>query len=105
MRRYCIVQQRHMTARHLSRDDKAACFARRNLESTKLVLEVEASRFIPHWCQLMSTRFTIAGIGRGIALQLGEAGATVYITGREPKLSLQSDQPELPTLQKTADGS
>lgn len=43
------------------------------------------------------------GIGRGIALQLGEAGATVYITGREPKLSLQSDQPELPTLQKTAD--
>ncbi|EFO83867.1 hypothetical protein CRE_14887 [Caenorhabditis remanei] len=27
------------------------------------------------------------GIGRGIALQLGEAGATVYITGRRPELS------------------
>ena len=26
------------------------------------------------------------GIGRGIALQLGEAGATVYITGRDEEL-------------------
>lgn len=25
------------------------------------------------------------GIGKGIALQLGKAGATVYITGRAPK--------------------
>ena len=25
------------------------------------------------------------GIGRGIALQLGEAGATVYVTGRKPE--------------------
>lgn len=25
------------------------------------------------------------GIGRGIALQLGKAGATVYITGRKPE--------------------
>ncbi|VDD92783.1 unnamed protein product [Enterobius vermicularis] len=43
------------------------------------------------------------GIGRGIALQLGEAGATVYITGRPPKLSLQSKQEDLPTLEKTAE--
>ncbi|KAF8362807.1 hypothetical protein PRIPAC_89730, partial [Pristionchus pacificus] len=30
------------------------------------------------------------GIGRGIALQLGQAGATVYITGRQPAESMQS---------------
>ncbi|KAF1763191.1 hypothetical protein GCK72_011457 [Caenorhabditis remanei] len=30
------------------------------------------------------------GIGRGIALQLGSAGATVYITGRKPTESLNS---------------
>uniref|UniRef100_A0A183EMY5 Transcriptional regulator n=1 Tax=Gongylonema pulchrum TaxID=637853 RepID=A0A183EMY5_9BILA len=36
-------------------------------------------------------------------LQLGEAGALVYITGRQAHLSLQSDQSDLPTLQKTAD--
>ncbi|CAO4369268.1 unnamed protein product [Caenorhabditis nigoni] len=30
------------------------------------------------------------GIGRGIALQLGEAGATVYITGRKPEESFNS---------------
>jgi dehydrogenase/reductase SDR family protein 1 len=43
------------------------------------------------------------GIGRGIALQLGEAGATVYVTGRQPSQSdaAKSDK-ELPTLDKTA---
>jgi len=41
------------------------------------------------------------GIGRGIALQLGEAGATVYVTGREPKKSDAKDG-GLPTLEKTA---
>uniref|UniRef100_A0A914C3R1 Uncharacterized protein n=1 Tax=Acrobeloides nanus TaxID=290746 RepID=A0A914C3R1_9BILA len=40
------------------------------------------------------------GIGRGIALQLGEAGAQVYITGRDPK-NKKSD-PTLPSLEKTA---
>uniref|UniRef100_A0A0N4ZN28 Short-chain dehydrogenase n=1 Tax=Parastrongyloides trichosuri TaxID=131310 RepID=A0A0N4ZN28_PARTI len=42
------------------------------------------------------------GIGRGIALQLGEAGAKVYITGREPKKSLSNAQSDLPSLAKTA---
>ncbi|TKR95695.1 hypothetical protein L596_009827 [Steinernema carpocapsae] len=43
------------------------------------------------------------GIGKGIALQLGEAGATVYVTGRAPgcqdrKLASNA----LPTLEQTA---
>jgi len=42
------------------------------------------------------------GIGRGIALQLGEAGATVYVTGREPKKSDSQANSNLPTLEKTA---
>jgi NAD(P)-dependent dehydrogenase (short-subunit alcohol dehydrogenase family) len=42
------------------------------------------------------------GIGRGIALQLGEAGAKVYITGRDPKN--KKVDPSLPTLEKTAQG-
>jgi len=42
------------------------------------------------------------GIGRGIALQLGEAGATVYVTGRQPKNSDSKNEPNLPTLEKTA---
>ncbi|KHN84377.1 Dehydrogenase/reductase SDR family member 1 [Toxocara canis] len=42
------------------------------------------------------------GIGRGIALQLGEAGATVYITGREPKHALDAERGDLPTLEATA---
>ncbi|CAI5444152.1 unnamed protein product [Caenorhabditis angaria] len=41
------------------------------------------------------------GIGRGIALQLGEAGATVYITGRRPESSLNS-QVGLSSLEETA---
>ncbi|CAI5444290.1 unnamed protein product [Caenorhabditis angaria] len=41
------------------------------------------------------------GIGRGIALQLGEAGATVYITGRAPAQSLNS-QVGLNGLEATA---
>uniref|UniRef100_A0A914CSZ6 Uncharacterized protein n=1 Tax=Acrobeloides nanus TaxID=290746 RepID=A0A914CSZ6_9BILA len=40
------------------------------------------------------------GIGRGIALQLGEAGAKVYITGRDPKG--KKVDPTFPTLEKTA---
>ncbi|VDO46467.1 unnamed protein product [Haemonchus placei] len=43
------------------------------------------------------------GIGRGIALQLGQSGATVYITGRKPEKSLQSQYQNLPTLQQTAE--
>jgi len=42
------------------------------------------------------------GVGRGIALQLGEAGATVYITGRQPRNSDAKNDPNLPTLEKTA---
>ena len=44
------------------------------------------------------------GLGRGIALQLGEAGAKVYITGRQPKASLSSDMSQLPSLEKVAQG-
>uniref|UniRef100_A0A914DNJ5 Dehydrogenase/reductase SDR family member 1 n=1 Tax=Acrobeloides nanus TaxID=290746 RepID=A0A914DNJ5_9BILA len=40
------------------------------------------------------------GIGRGIALQLGEAGAKVYVTGRDPKN--KKVDPTLPSLEKTA---
>ena len=45
------------------------------------------------------------GIGRGIALQLSEAGATVYITGRPPALSDNQTVAvaNLPTLEKTAE--
>ncbi|KHJ83836.1 hypothetical protein OESDEN_16460, partial [Oesophagostomum dentatum] len=42
-------------------------------------------------------------LGRGIALQLGQAGATVYITARKPTMSLQSKYRDLPTLEKTAE--
>ncbi|ETN75952.1 oxidoreductase, short chain dehydrogenase/reductase family protein [Necator americanus] len=42
------------------------------------------------------------GIGRGVALQLGEAGATVYITGRKPAQSGAATDNYLPTLEKTA---
>ncbi|VDL72572.1 unnamed protein product [Nippostrongylus brasiliensis] len=43
------------------------------------------------------------GIGRGIALQLGQSGATVYITGRKPEKSLNSKYKNLPTLEQTAE--
>jgi len=42
------------------------------------------------------------GIGRGIALQLGTAGATVYVTGRKPTAKPSHDSKDLPTLEKTA---
>lgn len=42
------------------------------------------------------------GIGRGIALQLGEAGATVYVTGRRPEHSDTQKLHEASTLEKTA---
>ncbi|CAJ0558248.1 unnamed protein product, partial [Mesorhabditis spiculigera] len=42
------------------------------------------------------------GIGRGIALQLAQAGATVYITGREPAKSDTTVETTLPALQQTA---
>jgi len=42
------------------------------------------------------------GIGRGIALQLGAAGATVYVTGRKPSSKPSLDTDNLPTLEKTA---
>ncbi|KRZ91747.1 Alpha-1,3/1,6-mannosyltransferase ALG2 [Trichinella sp. T8] len=43
------------------------------------------------------------GIGRGVALQLGEAGATVYITSRPVDKSDSSEIADLPTLEKTAE--
>ncbi|KRZ11799.1 Dehydrogenase/reductase SDR family member 1 [Trichinella zimbabwensis] len=43
------------------------------------------------------------GIGRGIAFQLGEAGATVYITSRPVDKSDSSENADLPTLEKTAE--
>lgn len=46
------------------------------------------------------------GVGRGIALQLGEAGATVYITALKPEEEdnvVKSVAEKLPTLQETAD--
>ncbi|XGW25435.1 hypothetical protein V3C99_006675 [Haemonchus contortus] len=42
------------------------------------------------------------GIGRGIALQLGEAGATVYITGRKPAQSESAVIDKLPKLEQVA---
>ncbi|KAK0423050.1 hypothetical protein QR680_007942 [Steinernema hermaphroditum] len=43
------------------------------------------------------------GIGKGIAVQLGEAGATVYVTGRPPaKQEGISQILNLPTLEQTA---
>lgn len=42
------------------------------------------------------------GIGRGIALQLGEAGATVYVTGRPEQAKANAPQFELPSLEQTA---
>lgn len=41
------------------------------------------------------------GIGRGIALQLGAAGAKVYVTGRKPSCDVDSS---LPTLESVAQG-
>jgi dehydrogenase/reductase SDR family protein 1 len=40
------------------------------------------------------------GIGRGIALQLGAAGATVYVTGRQAKQ--KNDNAQFPTLDSVA---
>ncbi|GMT23503.1 hypothetical protein PFISCL1PPCAC_14800, partial [Pristionchus fissidentatus] len=42
------------------------------------------------------------GIGQGIALQLGEAGATVYVTGRKPGQSDGNEKNGLPSLEQTA---
>lgn len=42
------------------------------------------------------------GIGRGIALQLGKAGAIVYLTGKTPSIS--QSKKELPSLEQTAKG-
>lgn len=39
------------------------------------------------------------GVGRGIALQLAEAGATTYVSGRKPNLSSG-----VPTLSDTING-
>lgn len=44
------------------------------------------------------------GIGRGIALQLGEAGAKVYITGRKPESSYSNQDNTLPSLEAVAKG-
>lgn len=42
--------------------------------------------------------------GRGIALQLGQAGATVYVTGRKPAESDAASESYLPSLENTAKG-
>lgn len=44
------------------------------------------------------------GIGRGIAIQLSDAGAIVYITSRQPKASLNASESGLPSLEDTAKG-
>uniref|UniRef100_A0A1I7UAD4 NAD(P)-binding protein n=1 Tax=Caenorhabditis tropicalis TaxID=1561998 RepID=A0A1I7UAD4_9PELO len=43
------------------------------------------------------------GCGRGIALQLAEAGCTLFITARLPEKSLSSQLTYLPTLEETAE--
>lgn len=43
------------------------------------------------------------GCGRGIALQLAEAGCTLFITARSPEKSLSSQFTYLPTLESTAE--
>ena len=45
----------------------------------------------------MTIKGATRGIGKGIALQLGEAGATVYITGR----TLKSTGSSLGSLEET----
>lgn len=42
------------------------------------------------------------GAGRGIAFELGSAGATVYVTGRSVRGDTTDDRPE--TIEETADG-
>lgn len=42
------------------------------------------------------------GIGRGVAIELGKLGATVYITGRKSSQSDQAHLSGLPTLKDTA---
>lgn len=42
------------------------------------------------------------GAGRGIAYELGQAGATVYVTGRSTQASSTDDRPE--TIEQTAAG-
>ncbi|KAK6050009.1 hypothetical protein COOONC_12486 [Cooperia oncophora] len=42
------------------------------------------------------------GIGRGVALQLGGAGATVYVTGRQPAQSDAAAMDQLPRLEEVA---
>uniref|UniRef100_A0A914EHV8 Short-chain dehydrogenase n=1 Tax=Acrobeloides nanus TaxID=290746 RepID=A0A914EHV8_9BILA len=44
----------------------------------------------------------VTGDSRGIALQLGEAGAKVYINGRDPKN--KKPDPVFSTLEQTAKG-
>lgn len=44
-------------------------------------------------------------LGRGIALQLGDAGATVYVTGRKPSDSDAAKLDYMPQLDQTAKGS
>lgn len=44
------------------------------------------------------------GIGRGIALQLSDSGAIVYITGRRPQAALNASEPGFPSLEQTAQG-
>lgn len=44
------------------------------------------------------------GAGRGIALELGNAGATVYVTGRSIRGATTDNRPEAETIEDTADG-
>ncbi|CAI2357059.1 unnamed protein product [Caenorhabditis sp. 36 PRJEB53466] len=43
------------------------------------------------------------GCGRGIALQLAEAGCTVFVTSRKPQQSLSCEMSKLPNLEETAE--
>lgn len=72
------------------------------LASEKMSSRLEPDRAMPLLGQVALVTGGSRGVGRGIALQLGEAGATVYITGREPSQSLSSQDSHLPTLKDTA---
>ena len=62
------------------------------LSSTELI--TTTTKHVNKKTNLGATR----GIGKGVALQLGERGATVYITGR----TLKSPNDQGPSLEETA---
>ncbi|KAH7700332.1 dehydrogenase/reductase SDR family member 1-like protein [Aphelenchoides avenae] len=64
-------------------------------------VESSADQPLKGWVALVTG--SSRGIGKGIALQLGEAGATVYVTGRPPHRRSELQQSlGLPMLEETA---